>query len=262
MDTKDKFTVFELLWVAIFLTIITISTVWFSTTGTVWTDWKSIVLNWIISPVSAVTGVLCVVLSAKGKLSNWVWGLVNSITYGLVAWVSGYYGDWLINWFFFIPSQIAILLVWRKSLVPQSSIVKMKTLGGHSVWISIVAIFVTVGFAIFLQSVDNFFTEAMKRNSAFYTNLGKATGLTLLGPILDSATVVFQVIGQFLMIAMYAEQWPFWIATNVISIFIWGTVIATDPTSYSYAVPTLFMWVAFLANSIYGTVNWFTKRVK
>jgi nicotinamide mononucleotide transporter len=80
-----------------------------------------------------------------------------------------------------------------------------------------------------------------------------------MGPLLDSSTVILQIVAQILMILMFAEQWPFWIATNVITITIWGIVIITDQKSYAYAIPTLIMWVAFLVNSSYGATNWFKK---
>src|SRR5436190_18981043 len=44
---------FEKIWLAIFSAIILASTFYFSYTGTDWADWKSIGLNWVISPVSA-----------------------------------------------------------------------------------------------------------------------------------------------------------------------------------------------------------------
>lgn len=65
---------YERYWLAAFLLIIMLSTLWFSSTGTDWQSWRSITLNWLISPLSAISGVLCVVMVAKGLLSNWIWG--------------------------------------------------------------------------------------------------------------------------------------------------------------------------------------------
>lgn len=256
----DRLTVFEKYWLAFFSVIILAATLYFSYTGTKWDDWKSIMLNWVISPLSAFTGVVCVVLCAKGKLSNWVWGFVNSLTYGLVAWVSGYYGDWMLNWFFFIPTQILIYFWWKKNLIENSTIVKMKNLGKKGFVVPSIAIVSTIVFAMFLMNVDNFFTESMKRSSIFYGNLEQITHIKALGPLLDSSTVVLQVVAEICLIMMLAEQWPLWIATNVISIFIWSIIIITDPTSYAYAVPTLIMWIAFLTNSVYGAYNWYRSR--
>jgi len=72
----------------------------------------------------------------------------------------------------------------------------------------------------------------------------------------DSSTETLQIFGQILMTLAFAEQWLFWILTNIITIVMWGTVIYADPTSISWASPILIMWVAFLINSIYGYILW------
>lgn len=98
----------ERAWLVGFSLMVLAATCYFSATGTDWNSSYSIVLNWLISPISAISGVFCVVLVAKGLISNWVWGLLSCAYYGLVAWTSGYYGDWLLNWFYFVPSQFFV----------------------------------------------------------------------------------------------------------------------------------------------------------
>jgi nicotinamide mononucleotide transporter len=256
MKFLKSMTKFEKVWLAVFSVVILAATVYFSATGTKWEDWKSITLNWLISPVSALTGVFCVIQCARGKLNNWIWGLINSATYGLVAWVSGYYGDWMLNWFYFLPTQLFIYFLWKNKI--ENGTVKMKRLTNKQRILSgIIGIVCIVSFALFLTGVDNFFTKAMERNSAFYGAITSLTGISLLGPILDSSTVILQVAAEILLILCFAEQWPLWIATNVLTIGIWTVVVATDPTSYAYSIPTLIMWVAFLINSIYGMIVWY-----
>jgi nicotinamide mononucleotide transporter len=252
----DRLSKFEAIWLGVFLGIIVATTLWFSATGTKWLEWRSVVVNWVVSPASAITGVLCVVLSAKGKLSNWTWGLANSILYGAIAWISGYYGDWLINWFFFVPTQFLILAAWKGNLHNNSTIVRMKSLRLWIIPLLAMAGLATYEFAHFLVSVDSFFANALKRNSFVYSSFERLSGWPLFGPVLDSSTVVLQLAAQFLMIAMFSEQWIFWLLTNVVTIVIWATVIATDSTSFAYSVPTLVMWLAFLVNSSYGAFNW------
>jgi nicotinamide mononucleotide transporter len=58
---------FERYWLIVFLTIIIAATVYFSATGTDYSSSEQIILNWLISPLSAVSGIFCVVLAAKGK---------------------------------------------------------------------------------------------------------------------------------------------------------------------------------------------------
>jgi nicotinamide mononucleotide transporter len=254
-------TKFEKIWLAIFSVVILATTIVFSVMGTDYSSFKSIALNWIVSPVSALTGVICVLLVARTSIYNYSFGLIQSITYGLIAWVAGYYGDWILNWFFFVPTQFLIFYFWRKNLKPKSiDLVKVKkftllqallVMGGG------VVAFVAFGFA--LHYVDFWFINFMKRSASIYANITTAFGIPLLGPMMDSSTEILQIVAQILMIKRMAEQWPLWIATNVITIVMWGAVLVTDPTSISWVLPTLIMWIAFLVNSIYGTKVWYRE---
>jgi len=93
---------FEKAWLFVFTLLIMSATIFFSWSGTDYTDTHSIFLNWFLSPVSALTGIVCVLLVAKGKISNFTWGTVNAITYGYVAYYAGYYGDMILNLFYFL----------------------------------------------------------------------------------------------------------------------------------------------------------------
>ena len=125
---------FERIWLVSFSCIILAVTIVFSILYTDFTNWFSIILNWVVSPISALSGVICVVLVARGSIYNWILGLFNVITYGLLALVSGYYGDVLINWVFFLPTQFLILIRWRKNIQPQSQdIVRMNKLKGWQI---------------------------------------------------------------------------------------------------------------------------------
>ena len=259
MKSFSSLSKFEKIWFAVFSSIILVTTLWFSYTGTNYADWKSILLNWVVSPLSALTGVACVVLVAKGNINNWWWGLINSITYGIVAWVGGYYGDWMINWFFFIPTQIIIYFVWKNNFANADlGLVKMKRFNWKSSSLVVIGgVVATTVLALFLQSADTWFFKALARVSPFYGIISTKTGIPLLGPLMDSSTVVFQIIAEILLIACMSEQWIFWAATNVVSIAIWAIIAIGDPTSYAYSIPTLVMWVAFLINSINGLVRWY-----
>lgn len=50
-----------------------------------------------LSIISALANVVCVILVAQGKLSNYVWGLLGVITYAFLAYTWGYYGETFLN---------------------------------------------------------------------------------------------------------------------------------------------------------------------
>lgn len=243
----------------IIFSIIAIVSVYFSYISTDYTSVKSIILNWIISPVSALTGIVCVFLVAEKNIKNWIWGLINSVGYGYLALVAGIYGDVFLNWFFFVPTQFLILLYWRKRLQSPKEI---KTRANFSIPGIFTLIFVVMLFTmLFGEVIDIYNNEVIKtfaKSSAFYEGIKNIVGFNA-GPYLDAATVVFQIVAEILLILCFAEQWYFWIATNVINVFVWSFVLVAVPGSAGYAFPTLAMWAVFLANSIYGFVNWNKK---
>lgn len=251
---------FEKVWLITFLGIILTATIYFSLKGTNYNNIESILLNWAISPVSAISGIICVVLAAKGKISNWTFGIVNSLLYGYLAYRSGYYGDAIINIVYFLPTQFAGIIFWRSRLKAGSKTdVKMRKLTvRQAIYIISLGIIIAIGFGLFLHYVDNWFTEVMKRNISIYSYFEHILGpkAVLVGPTLDSVTEVTQILAQIFMVLAFAEQWTFWIITNVVTIFMWTVVIVADPLSISWALPTLIMWIAYLVNSVYGCIIW------
>ncbi|MDR1704840.1 MAG: nicotinamide riboside transporter PnuC [Clostridiales bacterium] len=251
---------FEKIWFFSFLIIILAATIYFSVTGTDYTSLESILLNWAVSPVSAITGIFCVVLAAKGKISNWTYGVVNSILYGYLAYRSGYYGDAIINLVYFLPTQFIGIAFWRKRLLQNSKTdVKMRRLTLKQLLLILSgSIIAAVLFGFFLHGVDSWFTGAMKRNESIYMYFESVLGgrAYLAGPLLDSLTEVTQILAQIFMVLALAEQWVFWIITNIITIIMWAVVIIADPLSLSWALPTLIMWIAYLVNSVNGYITW------
>ena len=84
-DCPEYWSRFERVWLAAFLGVIILATVSLSLTGTDYGDAEGVLLNWVISPLSAITGTLWVVIAAKGRLSNWAYGIVNSALYGYLG---------------------------------------------------------------------------------------------------------------------------------------------------------------------------------
>jgi nicotinamide mononucleotide transporter len=82
--TNKNWTWFEKILVSLITILVMGSTFYFSYT-TPYKNLFELVLNWIISPVAAITGIVCVVLVAKENITNYYWGFVNALTYGAIA---------------------------------------------------------------------------------------------------------------------------------------------------------------------------------
>lgn len=254
-----KWTKFEKIWIWLFSIIILGTTIGFNLMfGTDWANAEAVFLNWILTPISALTGIFCVVLVAKTNIRNYAWGLINCLAYGYVAYKVGYYGDMMLNFFFFLPFQFIGYWAWKKRLKPESKTdITVRKLNAKQ-WLVLIlgGGAVLVAFGLILNGVDSWFTTAMRRNESIYTYINDLTGVPLFGPMFDSSTEIFQIVAQFLMTWGFVEQWPLWAINNIITIAMWTVVGFADPTLAPMAIVTAIMWVAYLVNSIYGWVVW------
>lgn len=215
--TFQGWTTFEKIWLSIF-TLINLS----------------LLIIWRSDPVSFISsmaGMLCVVLVAKGKITNYFFGLIQVLLYGFVALNYQLYGEVILNWMFYVPVQFIGFYLWMKhstNTTDSDVAVKRLTAKQFTGLLVIVALLIA-GFAFMLHTIG-----------------GASIGL-------DSATTILSIVAQFMMLARYAEQWLMWIIINILSIIMWAqSIISQDGNDY----PTLVMWIAFLCNSIYGYINW------
>ena len=82
-DILKKFTLFE--WLMLFSVII--FTFYFGTTNTI-----NPLFYIVIDGIAAISGIFCVVLCAKGKKSQYIFGVINVIGYLVIAFLNKYYG--------------------------------------------------------------------------------------------------------------------------------------------------------------------------
>lgn len=185
----------------------------------------------IVGLTASLTGMLCVVLVAKGRISNYAFGAVNTALYAYIAYNAQIYGDFMLNAFFYFPIQFIGFYMWNKHKIKKQTetVVKAERLTVDG-WIklSIITFCSWALYAVILTGIN-----------------GAQVGL-------DSATTVLSIIAQFLMLKRFAEQWIIWITVNVLSIVMWLNVFLTNGES----VTILVMWSAFLVNSIYGWIKW------
>jgi nicotinamide mononucleotide transporter len=67
----------------------------------------------VISTVATISGVLCVVLVAKGHLSNYVFGLIQVSLYTYLSWGVGYWGEVALNGLYYVPMQFVGFFMWK-----------------------------------------------------------------------------------------------------------------------------------------------------
>ena len=187
-----------------------------------------------IGIISALSGVWCVVLTGKGKVSNFLFGIVNVVLYAYISFGAKYYGEVMLNLLYYLPCSVIGLFVWGKHVDRESGEVTKDSLGirGAMVVYPLTAAgVIAYGFVL------------------------KAMGGTL--PFVDSISTVLSVVAQILCLRRLAEQWIMWIVIDAVTVVMWA---------YNYAmggddIATLLMWIVYLLNAIFMYIKW-RKDVK
>jgi nicotinamide mononucleotide transporter len=192
----------------------------------------------VVGSIAGITGVLCVVLVAKGSIWNYAFGLVNVSLYAWISYKAALYGDACLNVLYYLPMQFIGWWQWRKRGAAMSESesagdgvqVKARRLDWSQRVLLVLGCFAAVTAVGFL--------------------------LKYLGdpqPFKDSATTVLSVVAQALMALAFMEQWALWIITNVISVVMWGVCLVRGE---AHAGVMVIMWVFYLLNSINGFRVW------
>ena len=179
--------------------------------------------------ISGITGILGVVLAAKGKVSTYFFATINVAIYAFLTFNNHLYGEFMLNAFYYIPMNFVGFYLWSRHKDDDSGEVEGKALTPKQIVILLVAVAVIV--LIYWQILSH---------------IGGQLAL------IDAMSTVFSVVALIMQVARYAEQWLLWIIVNVVSVVMWVLLLGKDPS----AVTMVVMWVAYLVKSVYGYYNW------
>ncbi|SEU10104.1 nicotinamide riboside transporter PnuC [Paenibacillus sp. NFR01] len=176
-----------------------------------------------------ITGVLCVVLTAKGKLISYVFGMYNTFGYAYIAYVNGLNGELMLNLLFFVPMNVIGFYMWRRNMEGgKLAMRQMKVRDMLLVGAVCVAGSVLLGFGLSFIKGQN-------------------------SPYIDAITTVLSIVATLLMVTRFKEQWLLYIVLNMFTVLLW--VIRTAEGSGEGPM-MIVMWSAYLMNAVYGYYNW------
>lgn len=177
---------------------------------------------------ASLTGMLTVVLVAKGKIANYYFGIANVAAYGFIALQSQYYGEVMLNWGFFLPAQFVGIYLWSSNMSADGLVEAEGLSNWQRVLWGVGSIVAIGGYGLFLKLLNG--------------NL----------PYFDATSTVLSVIAQVLMLKRATEQWVVWIVIDVVSIYMWSTTFLET----GKGITMVMMWSAYLVNACYGWWNW------
>ena len=184
--------------------------------------------------IASITGVINVILVAEGRKSNYFFGVITTSIYLVLAIKNGFYGEVLTNVYFVIMQPIG-LYVWLmadRKRQEETHQVEDSPTNVKSRRMGLVDWIIAIAQTIIIWLTMGLIYKLIGANRSFR----------------DSVTDGTNVVGQKLMTELYAEQWLFWIATNLFSIYLWWD---TDG-----AIDIVVMYLLFTVNSIVGMYRW------
>ncbi len=179
--------------------------------------------------ISAVTGVMYTVLAGKGKLSAYIFGLINCVLYSAISFGAKLYGETLLNGLYYVPMMFVGFFVWKKNMDAETHQVKKRRMSAvDRLWLygGIMVLSALFGFVL------------------------KLFGDTQ--PFVDSFTTVASVFAMIVSAKRYSEQWWIWLAVNVLSVYMWWNNFSAGNEN----IATLIMWTVYLVNGIIILFRW------
>ena len=179
--------------------------------------------------LSATTGSACVICTGKGKLSAYVFGLVNSVLYAIISYQAALYGETMLNALYYVPMQFVGFYTWSRHMNTETNEVikkNMKWTGRLMMTAFILA--GTIGYGLLLRAMG----DAM--------------------PFVDAFTTVTSVAAMLISVKMFAEQWWIWVVVDIVSVYMW---FQSFLQGQEY-IATLIMWLVYLVNAVIMLVKW------
>ena len=110
----------------------------------------------VMGIISATTGVACVVLTGKGKLSAYLFGLVNCVLYAIISYQAKLYGETMLNALYYVPMQFVGFYVWHKHMDQESHEVKKIHMKNRTrLWWALAMITGTIGYGFLLKALGD-----------------------------------------------------------------------------------------------------------
>jgi nicotinamide mononucleotide transporter len=180
----------------------------------------------LIGMVCGISGVICVALTAKGKISSYIFNFIQIITYMMICWDLKLYLEFGENIFYFITCIFGVFL-WKKNMKQNDDGSTQVAAKKFKAWHWVVTI-ATAAIGTFLLG-----------------KFGYLIGSTL--PYFDALTNVLALIAQMLLVWRYREQWAIWILIDITCLIMFIMLGQWSMVA---------MYVAWTINAFYGWWNW------
>lgn len=175
--------------------------------------------------VAAITSLICVYLTVRNSIWNWLWGGIGVILYGWIFWEYKNYANAGLQILYFLPIQFYGWWVWLKGNPHKDDAlpVTVLTKKGYLFWTGAMVV-LTAGIVWVLQRTNDPL------------------------PFADGLTTAMSIVAQYLQVHKRFENWLIWIAADIIYAYY------IFPVQHLYVSAGLYVIFTILA--IIGAVQW------
>jgi nicotinamide mononucleotide transporter len=181
-------------------------------------------VGWNIFVLTAsFIGTLATIICAKGKMSYYVWGFIQTIMFlilniKLKLWVES------AEQIYYLVTMIVGVFIWRKNLNNKNKTIKPKKFT--------VPMFIATVVGLAVASVGIYFIDVAIGGTA---------------PLLDTLSLSIAIVANLLCTMCYKEQWILWFALDVVQTILY----------FAIGQPIMgVMYIAWTINCVYGWYNW------
>ena len=189
----------------------------------------------ILTQLCSITGILCAITQAKGKVISQFIGLVIVVLYSILSFQNKFYGEVIIYIFIMLPLFISGIISWIKNLNKETNTVNENTLHKKE-WI-ILTIVSIVLFVILYYLLKYFNTNQL---------------------LVSTLSLVTSLFATYLVARRSKYGFLFYIGNDIILFILWGGQIIKGDFAL---IPILVNPIINFINDSYAWKSW-NKREK
>ena len=181
----------------------------------------------VFSLVASFIGTLATIICAKGKMSYYLWGFIQT---GMFLAINLYSRLWVesAEQVYYLITMVIGLFVWKNNINKETYEIKGKKLNVKQLIITFVGLlFASVG----IFAIDKYLLNGAQ-------------------PLLDTMSLSIAIIANILCSFCYKEQWYLWFVLDIIQTILYFAV-----GNYVFAI----MYLGWAINCIYGYFQWNKK---
>lgn len=184
--------------------------------------------NSALAVIASIMGVIYVILNGCRLSVAFLFGIVNTLMYGIVSYQNGLYGDFMMNVFYSFPCCIIGLVAWFKASKETATAKVSSFKRKEKVFFMLVVVVAIIVYGLVL------------------------TYLKDSQPYLDATTTILSISAYICLIKRKKEVWYLFNLSNMLSILMWAINYNTSNANISI----LFMYIIYTANSLLNTIRW------